>query len=365
MRAVVMRRPGQPMAVEELDLAAPGLGEIVVRVEAAGVCHSDYHYLRGDIPCPLPIVLGHEGAGVVEALGPQTTGRIGIGDRVAFTWRPRCGHCAACVRGNPVLCELGSVEAASGGLLDGTTRLSSGDEAVHHFLGVSCFAERAVVAESSVVPVPDGVPAEIAAIAGCAVVTGVGAAMNVMTDAAGSSVLVVGAGGVGLSAVLGASLVGAAHIVVADIDDAKRDLAEALGATEFVVSSTDEGRARLGKLAAEDIRWAIDAVGRPATMRSAFDALSAEGTLIALGLSAADDVASIPINALVQRQRRVVGALYGGSNPITDLPRIFELYRRGRLPLDLLIGKRYELAQVGDAYADLLGGAVGRGIVIP
>jgi S-(hydroxymethyl)glutathione dehydrogenase/alcohol dehydrogenase len=173
MRAAVLERTNAPLVVRDLSLDEPRAGEVLVRVEAAGVCHSDQHYLSGDLQCPLPVVPGHEGAGVVEAIGPGVD-RVGVGDRVCLMWRPRCGRCEYCLTGRPALCPAGRIHATSGGLLDGTTRLHDGGERVHHLLGVSCFAERCAVSERAVVPVPDGVPPEIAAIAGCADLAGGG-----------------------------------------------------------------------------------------------------------------------------------------------------------------------------------------------
>jgi Zn-dependent alcohol dehydrogenase len=364
MRAAVLRAPGSPLSIEQVEIAAPGHGEVAVRVEAAGVCHSDYHYMTGDIGCPLPVVLGHEGAGIVEAVGPGTTGRIGVGDRVALMWRPRCGQCPACITGNPVLCELGPRQAATGGLLDGTSRLSQDGRTVHHFLGVSCFAERVVVSESAVVAVPEGVPAEIAAIAGCAVITGVGAMLNVVERAAGEPVLIVGAGGVGLSAVMGARLIGADPIVVVDIDAAKLEHARRLGATHTVDATQVDPVEQVLSLVPGGVGWAIEAIGRPQTLRQAFDSLSPMGTLVAVGLARVGDTFALPINPMVQRQRRVVGCLYGSANPLIDLPRIFRLYLAGRLPLDELLGSRFSLDEVNAAY-DGLGSAVGRGVIVP
>lgn len=364
MRAAILRTPGSPLSIEEVGLAAPAHGEVAVRVEAAGVCHSDYHYMTGDISCPLPVVLGHEGAGIVEAVGPGTTGRVEVGDRVALMWRPRCGRCTACLTGNPVLCEFGPRQAATGGLLDGTSRLSQDGETVYHFLGVSCFAERVVVSESAVVGVPDGVPAEIAAIAGCAVITGVGAMLNVVERAAGEPVLIVGAGGVGLSAVMGARLIGADPIVVVDIDAAKLERARELGATHTVDATQGDPVEQVLSLVPGGVTWAIEAIGRAPTLRQAFDSLSPMGTLVAVGLARVGDTFPLPINPLVQRQRRVVGCLYGSANPLIDLPRIFRLYLAGRLPLDELLGSRFSLDEVNSAY-DGLGSAVGRGVVVP
>ena len=313
MRAAVLREPGLPLEIEDVELDAPRAGELTVRVEAVGVCHSDLHYMVGDITCRLPVVLGHEGAGIVEAPGPRTSGGIAIGARVAFMWRPHCGRCVACISGNPVLCASGRVQATTGGLLDGTTRLRIGGETLHHFLGVSCLAERVVISELAVVPVPDGVPAEIAAITGCAVVTGVSAVLNVVQRAAGRGIVVFGVGGVGLSSVMGARLVGADPIVAVDVDvdEDRLALARRLGATHTVNAGSS------------------DAV------------------------------------ELVQGQKRIVGSLYGSANPLIDLPRIFGLYLSGRLPLDDLIGERFPFEAVNEAYAKLTMGGVGRSVVVP
>ncbi|MDH2445494.1 alcohol dehydrogenase catalytic domain-containing protein [Amnibacterium sp. CER49] len=363
MRAAVLREVGAPLTVEDLELAPPGPGEVLVRIEAAGVCHSDLHYMTGDLPARLPIVVGHEGAGVVEALGPGTSGRIGVGDRVALLWRPRCGECDACVAGDPALCRFGRVLADTNGLMDGTTRLRAGDEAVHHLMGVSCFAERVVVSESSTVAVPEGVPPEIAAISACAVITGVGAALGVVEHAAGRPLLVLGAGGVGLAAVLGATLVGATPVLAVDLDPARLELAARFGATPMPAG--DDLAERVLEATSGGVLWAIDAVGGAGTLRQALACLAPGGTLVAVGLNRAGATVDLPINDLVQRRKRIVGALYGGANPRLDLPRIFALYLAGRLPLDALVGARRPLDEVNEAYAELRSGALGRTVLLP
>ncbi|GAA4735609.1 zinc-dependent alcohol dehydrogenase family protein [Amnibacterium soli] len=363
----MLRAPGEPLAIEDVALDAPGPGEVLVRIEAAGVCHSDLHYMTGDLPAKLPIVVGHEGAGIVEALGPGAGERVAVGDRVALLWRPRCGECDACVRGNPVLCRYGRVFAQTNGLFDGTTRLSSSDgsERIHHLMGVSCFAERVVVSETSVALVPDGVPPEVAAIAACAVITGVGAVLNAVESPGGRPLGILGAGGVGLAAVMGAHLAGAEPIIAIDLDPAKLELARRFGATHAIDAGNEDVLARVQELTGEGVPWMIDAVGAPATMQQAVACLAPEGVLVAIGLSRADATFPVPINELVQRQKRIVGSLYGSSNPRIDLPRIFALYLAGRLPLDELIGTRRPLAEVNEAYAELRQGAAGRGILIP
>jgi Zn-dependent alcohol dehydrogenase len=364
-RAAVLREVGQPLTVEEIDISEPGRGELLVEIEAAGVCHSDLHYLRGDLRCPLPVVPGHEGAGRIVAVGPDAREGFSVGDRVALLWRPNCGRCAQCVAGRPIMCEFGPVQAASGGLLDGTSRLSKDGETIHHLLGVSCFAEQVVVPERSVVRVPDDVPAEIAAIAGCAVITGVGAVLNVIGACLGDAVVVIGAGGVGLSAMMGARAAGATTVIAVDVDDSRLELARTLGATHVVNGSEGDTAEQVLGLVPGGVPWVVEAVGRPETLASAVAMLQPGGTTVAVGLGRVGQRFDVGINDLVQKQKRVVGSLYGSSIPQLDLPRIFDLYRSGALPLDRLIGDRFPLEVIGAAFDALQHGSVGRSIIIP
>jgi Zn-dependent alcohol dehydrogenase len=364
MKAAVLRTIGRPMTLENLDLQSPQAGEVRVKVLAAGVCHSDLHYMTGDLICPLPVVLGHEGAGVVEEVGPGVT-RVRPGDLVVMMWRPRCGHCEFCAAGRPALCTSAKIQVRSGGLLDGTSRLSAGKEQVHHFLGVSCFAEQAVLAQESVIKIPDGTRPEVAALVGCAVVTGVGAVLNVMGAGAGQRVLVIGAGGVGLSAVIGARLVGADPIIVADVAPEKLALAAALGATHTIDTTARPLQEALDDICPDGIDWAFEAVGKAETVQAAMASLRPGGTTVAIGLGRAGATVAIPLNDLVQRDKRLIGSLYGSSNTLTQVPRLLELYATGRLPLDKLLGRSYALDEINEAYRDLVGGAVGRAVILP
>jgi Zn-dependent alcohol dehydrogenase len=364
IRAAVLHEVGQPLRVEEVELEAPRAGEVRVRVAAAGVCHSDYHYMRGDLVCRLPVVVGHEGAGWVEAIGAGVD-RVRPGDAVALLWRPRCGVCRFCIIGQPVLCELGKVQAESGGLPDdGTTRLRLDGQTVHHLMGVSCLADQVVVSEKSVVRIPERVPPAVAAITGCAVVTGVGAVLNVAGAVAGSSMLIIGAGGVGLAAVMGAKLAGANPIVVADVEPPRLERARQLGATHVIDADRQDVSAAVIGLLPGGVDWAIDAVGRPDTLQQSIACLRPGGTAIAVGLARVGETAQVPINELVQRQKRIVGSLYGSANPQIDLLRLFELYQSGRLALDELVGTQYRLAAVNEAFAALAHDAVGRSVVL-
>ena len=365
IRAAVLERPGAGLTIEALDLADPAHDEVLVRIDAAGVCHSDYHYLTGDLPSRMPVVPGHEGAGEVVAVGSDVTA-VRPGDMVGLMWRPRCGRCRYCLIGRPALCQSGAVHAASGGLQDGTTRLSRPDgTTVHHLMGVSCFAEYAIVSERAVVPIPPGVPADIAAITGCAVVTGVGTVLNTIGSCAGQGLVVFGAGGVGLSVVMGAVLAGAYPIVAVDMVTERLEAATRIGATHVVQAGSEDVAAALSDIDADGFDYAVEAIGRPATLRQGFDALRPGGTLVAIGLGPAGQDLSLPLNLLVQRERRVVGSLYGSANPRLDVPKLLSLYQAGRLPVDQLIGTHYPLDRINDAVRDLIGGAVGRGIIVP
>ncbi len=366
MKAAVLHAAGEPLRLEEVALAEPGPGEVLVRVQAAGVCHSDLHYMTGDLACRLPAILGHEGAGLVERTGPDVRG-VAPGDGVILMWRPRCGRCEFCRDGRPAQCAAIKVPVATGGLLDGTSRLSLRDgRPVHHFLGVSCFAEYCVVARESVVVIPPGTPAAIAALAGCAVVTGVGAVLNVMGYPAtpGAGVLIIGAGGVGLSALLGARLAGADPVIVADVSRPRLDLAEALGASHTVDAAEADLPEAVHDVLSSGVQWAFEAVGKPETLVAGLRSLRNTETLVAIGLSRAGQTVPVPINELVQKDLRVIGSLYGSADTVRLIPQLLHWHREGRLPLDTLLGAQYRLEEINEAYARLPAQSVGRSLIM-
>lgn len=364
MKAMVMHETGSPLVLEELDLDQPGPGEVRVRIEAAGVCHSDVHYLTGGLNARTPIVLGHEGAGIVEEIGDGVT-NVSPGDKVVLMWRPRCGTCEYCLTGTPALCELGKVHGQTNELLRGGTRLSKDGVRYHHLMGDSVFAERAVVSHESVIAIDPEIPSEIAAIMGCAVITGMGTVLNGMPDLTGKTVAIIGAGGVGLSAVIAAKLVGAAQIIVSDIVASRLEKARELGATHTIDSSSEDFTARVLELTDGGAHYVMEAIGRPATIRAGFEALRPGGTEIVVGLGAVGEELSIPINLLVQGDRKLVGALYGSSNTPVQLPELLRLYKAGRLPLDQLLDQRFPLSEANAAIEHLRTGAVGRPILVP
>lgn len=364
MKAMVMHEPGSGLVLEELELDPPGPGEVRVRIEATGVCHSDVHYLAGGLTARTPIVLGHEGTGTVEQVGDGVTS-VKTGDKVVLTWRPRCGECEFCLTGRPAQCPLGRVHGQTNELLRGGTRLSKDGVRYHHLMGAACFAEQVVVSQESVIVIDPDIPAEIAAIAGCAVITGMGTVLNRMPDLTGKSVAIIGAGGVGLSAVIAAQFVGAAQIIVSDVVPSRLEKAVELGATHTIDSRDEDFAARVVEITGGGAHYVLEAIGRPATIRAGFDALRADGTEVVVGLGAVGEELSIPINLLVQGDRRVVGALYGSSNTPVQLPEILRLYRDGRLPLERLLDRTFALEEANEAIEHLRTGAVGRPILVP
>jgi Zn-dependent alcohol dehydrogenase len=364
MRAAVLFEPGTPLRMEEVQLAPPGSGEVRVRVVAAGVCHSDYHVMKGDIPQPLPVVLGHEGAGVVEEVGAGVTG-VAPGDHVVLLWRAACGRCEYCGRGRPALCPAGNRIRNTGLLGDGTSRLRLGSDGqqIYHFLGVSCFAEQAVCPAESVLRVPRDLPLDIVALCGCSVITGVGAAVNTAGVEPGSTVVVIGAGGVGLSTIMGAQLCGAAHIIAADRIPARLELARSFGATDVVDTSREDLVRAVRQRGGAD--YAFEVIGVPDLLAQAVRMLRPGGTAVAVGLAPAGKTVAIDPLALVRDEKTLKGSIYGSTRPYADFPRIFELYRQGRLPLDRLLSHRFPMDQINEAYDALIRGELSRAVLTP
>jgi S-(hydroxymethyl)glutathione dehydrogenase/alcohol dehydrogenase len=362
IRAAVLERTGGPLAVAELDLAPPGPEEVLVRLHASGVCHSDQNAIDGTAETPCPVVLGHEGAGIVEQVGPGVT-RVKPGDHVALSWAPSCGECEECLRNLPQLCSSAWEAMWAGGLLDGTTRLSrNGGEPVYHYAFVSSFAEACVLPERSCVPIPHDVPFEIAALVGCAVTTGVGAVWRTANVRPGERVAVFGCGGVGLSAVLGAAAAGAGTIVAVDVAPAKLDVARELGASEVVTarSSPEDTAAAVADASGGGVDYAFEASGRPEAALAAFLSTRKRGAAVLIGIPRADAILPLPAATIPRLERRVLGSMYGSSRPERDFPVTLDLYRRGRLPLDRLISHRLPLGEIEHAFELLRSGEAAR-----
>jgi NDMA-dependent alcohol dehydrogenase len=362
-RAAVLYEENQPFQVEEIDLADPGPGEVVVALKASGVCHSDWNTQTGVTPSPLPAILGHEGAGVVEEVGPGVTS-VKPGDHVALSWLPACGRCFYCVQGRPSLCSEAMPYLLAGTLMGGEIRYSLGGRPIHHYSFISTFADTTIVPEASCIRIPDDVPLEVAAVVGCAVLTGVGAVLNRAQVQAGSVVLIYGAGGVGLSAVQAARMAGAGAVVVVDPLPSKRALALELGATHAVDPAVeDAGEVARSLTQGRGADYAFDAAGAPPIVPAAFGAIRRGGTLVCIGIPAADAQVALPGPPLVRDEKIVTGSLYGSCRPVVDVPRILEAYKAGRLDLDRLLSRRYELEEINSAFDDMVAGEVVRGVI--
>ncbi|MCF2129497.1 Zn-dependent alcohol dehydrogenase [Strepomyces sp. STD 3.1] len=356
VRAAVFTRPGVPVEITDVQLAAPGPGEVEVAITAAGVCHSDLHVLKGEWGVPAPAVLGHEGAGVVTALGAGVTG-LEVGDHVVLSWVPSCGTCRQCGLGRPWQCDIVATVVAPGGvLLDGTSRWSRDGAMLHHYLGVSSFAERVVVPASGAVRIRRDAPLDSVALVGCAVATGVGAVRNTAGVEAGATVAVIGCGGVGLSCVQGAYLAGASRIVAVDIDGAKLRTARRLGATDTVNASQVNTVRGLKAAVPEGLDYVFDAIGKITTTEQAIASLGQGGAAVIVGLPPAGFTARFDPLALAEANQRVLGSNYGSGDPQQDIPHLVDLYLDGRLDLDSMISARRPLDEAQAALDDLAAG---------
>jgi alcohol dehydrogenase len=331
-----------------------------VRLRAAGVCHSDLNAIDGTAATRCPAVLGHEGAGIVEAVGDGVD--LAPGAHVLLSWLPSCGRCEECLRELPHLCATTWQAMAAGGLLDGATRLSRDGEAVFHYCFLSTFAERAVVPARCCIPMPDDVPFEVAALVGCAITTGTGAIWRTADVRPGDRVAVVGCGGVGLSAVLAAVAVGADPVVAVDVAPEKLEAAMRLGATDAVEWSggPDETAEAVRAVSGGGVDYAIEATGRTEAARAAFLSTRARGAAVLIGIPAADAEVSLPALSIPRMERRVLGSVYGSARPERDFPALLALYRRGRLPLERLVAARLPLDAIDEAFGLMRDGGTGR-----
>ena len=349
----------RPVDVLELELADPGPGELLVRVGAAGLCHSDLSVIDGSRPRVMPMVLGHEAAGEVVELGEHTEG-FEVGDHVVMAFVPSCGLCEPCRAGRPALCDPGAAANVAGTLLGGEHRWSGG---LHHHLGVSAFADHVVVSARSAVRIDRSLPFEIAALFGCAVLTGVGAALNSAEVRMGDSVAVFGLGGVGLAALLGARAAGATRIVAVDVVQAKLDLALELGATHALPA---------GDAVVEEVRLAtgggahkaIETVGNEKVLAQAYAATRRGGTTVTVGLPHPQRMLEIPAVSLVAEERTLRGSYLGSCVPGVDIPRYVDLYRAGGLPVERLLTHRIELDEVNEAFDRLARGEAVRQAIV-
>jgi alcohol dehydrogenase len=354
----------KPLHIETVELDGPDRDELLVRVLAAGLCHSDLSVIDGSRPRVMPMVLGHEAAGEVVAVGPNTEG-FSIGDRVVFSFVPACGHCASCAGGRAALCEPGAKANVAGTLLSGARRWHGGENVLlNHHLGVSAFAEMTVVSARSAVRVDPDLPPAIAALFGCAVLTGVGAVVNTAHVEAGQSVAVFGLGGVGLAALLGAIASGANPVVAVDVLPSKLALAKQLGATHTVLANEVDPVAAVRDATGGGAQFAIETVGSEKVLGQAYAATRRGGTTVTVGLPHPQKMFSVPAVSLVAEERTVKGSYMGSAVPTRDIPRYVSLYRAGRLPVDRLLTHRLRLDDINDAFDRLARGEAVRQVVL-
>ncbi len=353
----------KPLSIEEVELDPPGPGEVLVRVGAAGLCHSDLSVIDGNRPRPTPMALGHEAAGTIEELGPGVED-LNKGDKVVMVFVPSCGHCLPCAEGRPALCEPGAKTNTAGTLLSGERRLSRGGEPIHHHLGVSAFAEYATVSRRSVIKIDPELPFDEAALFGCAVLTGVGAVINTAKVPPGASTAVVGLGGVGLASLLGAVTSGARQIIAVDLSEEKLDLARQLGATETFKAGNPTCADEVRDASDGGVEFAFEMAGSIKALELAYRITRRGGTTVTAGLPHPEHMLSLPAVSLVAEERTLKGSYIGTCVPLRDLPRYIALYRQGRMPVDRLLSGKLTLDEINLGFDQLAQGKAVRQVIV-
>lgn len=369
IRAAILEESGRvmpyassrPLTIGEVDLDGPGPGEVLIRIAAAGLCHSDLSVINGDRPRPLPMVLGHEASGVVVETGSGVDD-LAPGDHVVCVFVPSCGHCAPCAGGRPALCEPAAEHNGKGDLVSGARRLSRNGSPLNHHLGVSAFADHATVSRHSLVKIDREVPLDIAALVGCAVLTGAGAVFNGGDVKPGGTVAVVGLGGVGLAAVLGAVAAGAERIVAVDRLRDKLDLARSLGATDTFVADT-EAVGLIREVTRGGVDVALEFAGSTKALELAYAITRRGGTTVTAGLPHPSAMLTLPAVSLTAEERTLKGSYLGSGVPSRDITRFLGLYRRGRLPINRLLTHRLTLDTINEGFDRLHDGSAVRQIV--
>lgn len=366
MRAVVWRTTEEPVAVEDVTMDEVGAGEVRVRIAAAGVCHSDLHIVSGDWDgIAAPMILGHEGSGVVEEVAPDVTG-LEVGDHVVLSWIAPCGECVLCRGGRVTQCLRHANLLAGGGVLaDGSSRLHLGDETIYHYSGVSSFAEQAIVPASGAIKVRKDAPLESISLVGCAVATGVGAALNTAKVEKGSSVLIVGCGGVGLSIIQGARIAGASTIIAVDLQDEKLELALKLGATHTINARESDVLEAVGEMVAGGVDYSFDAIGGEITAAQCIRSLAVGGSAVMVGIPASGLTAGFDPQVLVDLDQRIIASNYGHIVPAVDIPALVDRFMNGELLLEEMISARVGLDGAGAALENLRTGTSLRQLILP
>jgi S-(hydroxymethyl)glutathione dehydrogenase/alcohol dehydrogenase len=362
-KAVVCREWNKPVVVETVEIESPRRDEVMVQIEACGVCHSDLSATNGTIPLPPPSVLGHEAAGRIVEVGEGVTD-VAVGDRIMISWIAICGKCRYCVEGRPALCDMSARATIT--LPDGTSRIKDAQgNPMNHFAGVSVMAEYATVHKDNVIKLDVDVDADKAALVGCAVMTGVGAAINTAKVAPGSSVLVIGSGGIGLNVIQGAALAGAEMIIAVDMEDKKLGFAQTFGATHTINSRSDgDPVAKVMELTGEGADYAFECIGRASTIEQCYNAIRKGGTAVVVGVAPLSEQVTLGAFMMPFTEKVLTGSMYGSGRPRVDFPRLLSLYKANRLKLDELVTATYSIDDAPRAFADLSSGANARGVIV-
>jgi Zn-dependent alcohol dehydrogenase len=353
MKAALVETAGQPFVIrDDVEILGPGPGQVRVKVANCGVCHSDLSIADGAFPSAVPVLLGHEAAGVVDAMGPNVKG-LAPGDRVVLTPVPPCGSCYWCVRGEPALC-VDAVGITTNTFADGTTGLSRGGEVVYRGLNVAAFAEYVVTQETGAVKIPADVPLDVACVIGCAVQTGVGAVLNTARVEEGATVLVMGLGGIGLSTVQGAHIAGASRIIVSDPVSERREAAKAFGATDLLDPTSEDVVARAREITEVGVDYAFETAGQAALVEAGMAAARNGGTIVCVGAPPIDQSITVtPAVMLTISEKKLIGCVLGSANSLREIPRLIALWQTGRLDLEGLITARRPLSEINEAMDDL------------
>jgi S-(hydroxymethyl)glutathione dehydrogenase/alcohol dehydrogenase len=358
MKAAVLHAPREAMTIEDVAIARPKRREVLVRTAAAGLCHSDLHFIEGAYPTPMPVVLGHESAGVVEEVGEDVT-YVQPGDHVISCLSVFCGHCEFCLSGHLSICQTPEVKMAPGV----AKRLTWQGRHLNQFLNLSSFAEQMVVHEHALVKIRPDMPLDLASLIGCSVITGYGAVVHTARIEPGSTVAVFGAGGIGLATINAAQIAGAARIVAIDKDPFKLDLARRFGATDVIDASEGDTVKRVVALTGGGVQYSFECIGLKATAEQSFSALRSGGTATLIGM--------IPVGTRIElhgvdflRERRIQGCMMGSNRFRTDMPRLIEFYLQGRLHLAEMVSARIGLAQINEGFAALKAGGIARNVIV-
>lgn len=359
-KAVVYRELGKPVSVEHVEVLSPGPDEVMVKIAACGVCHSDLSATNGTIPIPTDTVLGHEGAGTVVEVGERVLD-LSVGDPVAISWIPMCGTCRFCLMGRPALCDRPLKHGPK--MPDGTTRLrDAGGKELNHFMSTAAMAEYATLHKNSVIKIAAGIPMPAAAVVGCAVTTGVGAVLNTARVEAGSTVAVIGTGGVGLNAIQGAALAGARAIVAIDMADEKLEFAKAFGATHVVNPGKDGDPVDRVRKTVGAVDYAFECIGLPQTIAQAYAMIRKGGMAVVVGIAPPTAKVELPALHLSVTEKILTGSMYGSTRPRVDFPKFIDLYKARRLKLDELVTQRYPIEDAQRAFDDMKKNA--RGVIV-